>query len=148
MIKPPNLPSLDMIHSGGCSSITITLLLMLLSINMLGQTKAELKVSQKLFEGRWVNKKEKRHLIISYDGRKYVDINDWQGKWNQENNSIDAYKAWIEKGKLVMPESKTDLRCPYCEIIKKNNALLYRCMDMNTTDKKFRDSTLFVREKE
>ena len=131
-----------------CFRIAGTLAIVLLSTNLFGQTKAEMKTSQKLFEGRWVNKKEKRHLIISYDGRKYVDINDWQGKWNQENNSIDAYKAWIEKAKLVMPESKTDLRCPYCEIIKKNNALLYRCMDMNTTDKKFRDSTLFVREKE
>lgn len=112
------------------------------------QTKSELQASKKAFEGRWINKTAQRHLTINYDnGLIYATVNDWQGKMSDENNTIDAYKAWIEKGKLVMPESKTDLRCPYCEITKKEKVLLYRCRAMNTNTKQFIDSMLFVREK-
>jgi len=110
------------------------------------QTKAEIKASKKMFEGRWVNKKEKRHLTINYEGE-YAEINDWHGKMSEDNNTIDAYKAWVKAGKLVMPESKTDLRCPYCEIVKKGDALLYRCMGMYNKDKRYIENTWFVREK-
>jgi len=121
---------------------------LILSLDGYAQTKAEFKASKKLFAGSWVNKKAKRHLIIFFDTEDYVTINDWHGKWSQDNNTIDAYKAFIQQTKLVMPENNTDLRCPYCEIVKKGDALLYRCRGMNTKDKTFIDQVLFVREKD
>jgi hypothetical protein len=120
---------------------------LLLSLDGFGQTKAEFKASKTLFEGNWVNRKAQRHLSIAYDNAGYAEINDWHGKYSQDNNTIDVYKAWIDKAKLVMPESKTDLRCPYCEIVKKGNALLYRCRGMDTKDKQFVENVWFVREK-
>ncbi|SDE87799.1 hypothetical protein SAMN05216464_110156 [Mucilaginibacter pineti] len=116
--------------------------------NSFAQTKAEIKVARKLFEGSWVNKKAKRHLTISFDTQDYATINDWHGKWSQDNNTIDAYKAFVMNSKLVMPEDKTDLRSPYCEIVRKGNTLLYRCREMNTKDKKFVEEILFIREKD
>jgi len=125
----------------------IFILCALWSISGFAQTKAEIKTAKKLFEGDWVNKKAKRHLSIFFDGESYATINDWQGKRTRENSIIDAYKAFVHQGKLVMPESKTDLRCPYCEIVRKDNTLLYRCREMNTNNKQFVDYTVFVKEK-
>ena len=110
------------------------------------QTKAELKEAMKMYEGNWVNKKAKRHLTISFDTEDYATINDWHGKWSQDNNTIDAYKAFVFQGKLVMPEDKTDLRAPYCEIAKQGSVLLYRCRRIDTKDKRFVEHTIFVRE--
>jgi|SRR6187402_3963535 len=115
-------------------------------LNGFAQTKAELKAAKKLYAGSWVNKKVKRHLTISFDTEDYATINDWQGKWNDDNHGIDAYKAFIFQQKLVMPEDKTDLRSPYCEIVKQGSAILYRCRQMNTKDKRFVEQYLFVRE--
>ena len=112
------------------------------------QTKAEIAVAKKVFEGRWVNKKAKRHLTISFDTEYYATINDWTGKVIENVNSIDAYKAFVRQGKLVMPEDKTDLRAPYCEIVKQGNTLLYRCRGMNTKDQRFIDQVVFTRERE
>src|SRR3982751_6436196 len=84
----------------------------------IAQTKAELKAAKKMYGGSWVNKKQKWHLIISFDTEDYATINDWHGKWSDDNNGIDAYKAFVHQQKLVMPEDKTDLRSPYCEIVK------------------------------
>jgi hypothetical protein len=119
----------------------------LMSMSASAQTIAEVKASKKMYEGRWVDKKTKRHLVIVYDGQEYAELNDWTETTGDNSSSVDAYKAWIKNGKLVMPESKTDLRCPYCEIVKKGNALLYRCMSMNTTDKRFIENIWFVRDK-
>lgn len=119
----------------------------LFAFNTFAQTKAEFKTAKKLFEGKWVNKHMNRHLTISFDTQNYATINDWQGKWSQDNNSIDAYKAFVDQGKLVMPEDKTDLRSPYCEIVKQGKALLFRCRGMNTKDKRFVEQISFVREK-
>jgi hypothetical protein len=128
--------------------VAILAVCLLWGVRGFGQTKAEIKASKKLFEGSWVNKKAQRHLTISFDGDDYATINDWHGKWSDDNNTIDAYKAFVNKGILVMPEDKTDLRCPYCEIVKKKNALLYRCRGMDTKDKRFIEQILFVREKD
>ncbi|MGZ3873687.1 MAG: hypothetical protein ACXVJD_12265 [Mucilaginibacter sp.] len=117
------------------------------SINTFAQTKADLKTAKKLYAGSWVNKKAGRHLTISFDIDDYATINDWHGKWSQDNNTIDAYKAFVYQQKLVMPEDKTDLRSPYCEIVRQGNALLYRCRQMDTKDKRFVDQVLFVRDK-
>ncbi|MFA6246586.1 MAG: hypothetical protein WC615_06575 [Mucilaginibacter sp.] len=116
--------------------------------NAYAQTKADIRYAKRLFEGNWINKKAKRHLSISFDYNDYVLINDWHGKFSSDNNTIDAYKAFIEKEKLVMPEEKEDLHAPYCEILRKGNALLYRCKGMGPTAKVFIDEIWFVREKE
>jgi hypothetical protein len=126
----------------------ILILLQLFSLTAFSQTKALLSNSKKLYEGNWVNRKNQRHLSIAYDKAGYAEINDWHGKYTQDNNTIDVYKAWIEKNKLIMPESKTDLRCPYCEIVRNGNSLLYRCRGMFTKDKRFIENILFVREKQ
>lgn len=128
-------------------AIILVAICTLMSISTSAQTKAEVKASKKIYEGRWVDKKTKRHLVIVYNGQQYAELNDWTEGTGDNSSSVDAYKAWIKNGKLVMPESKTDLRCPYCEIVKKGNALLYRCMSMNTTDKCFVENIWFIREK-
>jgi hypothetical protein len=125
----------------------VLLPVILITSNALAQTKADIRHAKKLFEGNWINKKAKRHLSISFDYNDYVLINDWHGKFSSDNNTVDAYKAFIEKEKLVMPEEKEDLRAPYCEILRKGNALLYRCKGMGPTAKVFIDEVWFVREK-
>lgn len=125
----------------------IILFTCLFAIPALAQTKAEIKASRKLFEGNWSNKKLQRHLSIFFDAEDYATINDWHGKWSQDNNTIDAYKAFIQHDKLVMPEDKTDLRSPYCEIVRKGNTLLYRCRSMFGKGKRFVDEVIFTREK-
>ena len=114
--------------------------------NAFAQTKAELRSAKRTYGGSWVNKKAKRHLTISFDTDDYATINDWHGKWSQDNNTIDAYKAFVYQQKLVMPEDNTDLRAPYCEIVRQGTALLYRCRGMNTKDKRFVEQVSFVRE--
>lgn len=111
------------------------------------QTKAELKEAKRMYQGNWVNKEAKRHLTISFDIADYATINDWHGKWSQDNNTIDAYKAFVYQHKLVMPEDREDLRAPYCEILKKGNMLIYRCRQMDSKDKQFVEEVTFVREK-
>jgi hypothetical protein len=120
---------------------------LLLQADGFAQTKTEIKTAKKLFEGYWVNTKAHRHLLIAFDEQDYATINDWHGKMSDDNNTVDAYKAFIKDNKLVMPEDKTDLRSPYCEILKKGNVLLYRCRDMLTNSKQFTDQVWFVREK-
>lgn len=127
--------------------LLVLLTLVFITKNACAQTKAEIRHAKKLFEGDWINKKAKRHLSISFDYNDYVLINDWHGKFSSDNNTIDAYKAFIKKEKLVMPEEKEDLRAPYCEILRKGNALLYRCKGMGPTAKVFIDEVWFVREK-
>jgi hypothetical protein len=119
----------------------------LLHLKPFAQTATEISDAKKSFEGNWVNKKTGRHLSISFEYNEYVLINDWHGKFNSNNNSIDAYKAFIESGKLVMPEDKTDLRSPYCEILRKENHLLYRCKGDGPTANEFMEQIIFVREK-
>lgn len=121
---------------------------MLATTDASAQTKAEIRASKRMFGGRWVNKKTKRHLIIVFGAEGYAELNDWSDPINGNSSSVDAYKAWIKGGKLVMPESKTDLRSPYCEIFKKGNALIYRCMSMFRKDNSFVESERFVREKD
>jgi hypothetical protein len=115
--------------------------------NTLAQSKADIRHAKILFEGNWINKKIKRRLSISFDYIDYVLINDWHGKFSSDNNTIDAYKAFIKNEKLVMPEEKEDLRAPYCELLRKGNAQLYRCKGMVPTAKVFIDEVWFVREK-
>lgn len=117
------------------------------TLNASAQTKTGKSRSKKLFSGYWVNKKANRHLSISYDEADYALINDWHGKWSAENNTLDAYKAFIEKDKLVMPEDRTDLRSPYCEIIKQGDNLLFRCRGFESKSKAFAEHYVFVREK-
>ncbi len=85
-------------------------------------------------------------MIISFDTEDFATVNDWVGNREHPNGSIDAYKAFIEKGILVMPADNTDLRSPYCEIVRQDKSLLYRCRSMFTKDKKFVEQDLFVRE--
>jgi hypothetical protein len=130
-----------------CCALMFFAFCLLSQINVFAQTKAELKKAKKLFGGYWVNKKAQRHLSISFDVQDYATINDWHGKMSDDNNTIDAYKAFVENDKLVMPEDKTDLRSPYCEIIRKGNVILYRCREMESSSKKFVEETIFIREK-
>lgn len=131
---------------GGCLA-GVFICCLLFQGNVFAQTKLEIKKSKKLFEGFWVNKKTHRHLLIGFDDQDWATINDWTGKMNDDNHSVDAYKAFVKDDKLVMPEDKTDLRSPYCELVRKGNSILYRCRGMNTKSKEFVDQDLFVREK-
>jgi len=130
-----------------CCALLFFTCCLLLQTNGFAQTKAELKKAKKLFDGYWVNKKAQRHISISFDEQDYATINDWHGKMSDDNNTVDAYKAFVKNDKLVMPEDKTDLRAPYCEIIKKGNVLLYRCRGMESDSKRFVEETVFIREK-
>jgi hypothetical protein len=130
-----------------CCALLFFTCCLLSQINGFAQTKAELKRAKKLFDGYWVNKKSHRHLTISFEVQDYATINDWQGKMDDDNHGIDAYKAFVNNDKLVMPEDKTDLRSPYCEIVRKGKVLLYRCREMNSNSKRFVEEIVFTREK-
>ena len=128
------------------AALSIFIACLLMGSYTFAQTKAELREAIKMYEGKWVNKKTKRHLTISFDIADYATINDWHGKWSQDNNTIDAYKAFVYRQKLIMPEDNEDMRAPYCEILKKGNALIYRCQQMDSKDKRFVEEVMFIRE--
>ncbi|MBS1750049.1 MAG: hypothetical protein JST63_09100 [Bacteroidetes bacterium] len=118
--------------------------------NSYAQTKSEIALSKKIYEGTWYNKKEKRYIRIYYDDEvNYVTINDWiKGKGDSE----DAYKAFINGGKLILYAENDDHHTPYCEIEIENTKLIYRCNKMNFTDNFLHteepgDKTIFERVK-
>ena len=93
------------------------------------QTKAEVAAAKKQYAGTWVNKKAKRYLRFFFDVEViYVTVNDWTGNPDRnKSQSMDAYKAFIKGGKLVLPADSTDHRSPYCEIRIQNGKLEYQC---------------------
>ena len=100
--------------------------------NVNGQTKSEIALSKKIYEGTWYNKKEKRYIkIYNDDDVNYVTINDWiKGK----RDDADAYKAFIKGDKLILYAENDDHHAPYCEIEIVNTKLIYRCNKMNSTN--------------
>lgn len=127
---------IDNLRIKKCSLLIILLCPILISFNSLAQSKMEVKKAKASFEGHWYSKKTNRHLTIYFDDQTYATINDWTGTPKTGESSIDAYKAFAKDGKLVIPEDKTDLRSPYCEIIRQGNIVSYRCRAMNSRDKK------------
>lgn len=89
----------------------------------MAQSPGEIKRAKLLFEGAWINKKEARHLTIFIEDDGYVTINDWTG--NRKNASVDAYKAFIKNGKLIM-HAETEHHAPYSEIRISGKMLIYQ----------------------
>ncbi len=79
---------------------------------------------KKIFGGVWTDKKTTRHLQISFENDQYATITDWTSKY-QKRESGDVYKAFVENGKLIMPED-TEHHASYSEITAENNILIYR----------------------
>ena len=94
------------------------------------------------FGGSWYNKKEKRHLQISYETSGYMTVNEWVGS---DRTNIDAYRAFIKEDLLVMPAYKSDPIRPYTDMLIRNGKLWYRCKCGITPSKKFTDSTAFIK---
>ena len=117
------------------------------------QTKAAVAVAKKQYAGTWVNKKAKRYLRFFFDAEvAYVTVNDWTGNRDRnKSGSIDAYKAFIQGGKLVLPADSTEHRCPYCEIRIQNGKLEYQCNGFDNykeglfENSKLADATIFER---
>lgn len=108
------------------------------------QTMAEIKHAKTLFEGAWINKKDRRHLTISIENDGYITINDWVGKW--KGQSVDAYKAFIRKGKLIIP-ADTDHHGPYSELYRIGNTMVYMTEDNFLSNKTTIEKSIFTRTK-
>ena len=106
------------------------------------QTKAEISRSKHLFVGEWLNKKEKRHLSISYETSGYMLINEWQGNSREH---IDAYRAFIKGNKLIMPAYKSDPVRPYTDMIIRRGVLWHRCKCGFDNPSTYNDSTAYTR---
>lgn len=104
--------------------------LLLADLNTRAQTSTVKKQTGKQFEGLWINKQTTRCLEISFRNG-YATIVDWTARL-QKRESGDIYKAFLKKGKLIMPE-ETGHRAPYSEIIIKNNTLIYLSKSMGAT---------------
>lgn len=113
------------------------------------QAKIEIAQAKKIFDGLWVNAKTKRYIQIFFDADvDYVTINDWTGSADKRRNgNIDAYKAIIENGKLVMPAEDGNHQSSYCEMEMINRQLIYRCKGMFADKNKFINKTVFKRVK-
>lgn len=109
------------------NTLLILVTLLLADINKQAQTSTSKKQTENQFEGLWINKQTTRHLEISFQDS-YATITDWTAKL-QNRESGDVYKAFLKKGKLIMPE-ETMHRAPYSEIIVKNNTLIYLSKSM------------------
>lgn len=105
------------------------------------QTKTEIALSKKIFTGEWLNKKEKRHLSISYETDGYMLINEWQGR---SGENIDAYRGFIKGTKLVMPAYKSDPARPYTDMIVRRGVLWYRCKCGFDNPSNYNDSTAYT----
>lgn len=108
------------------------------------QTAGEVKDASLRFQGAWVNKITDRHLTISIENTGYVTINDWTGK--KQTASIDAYKAFIKNGKLVMP-AETEHHAPYSEIQLRGKALIYITKSVGLNGEKLIERIYFIRSK-
>jgi hypothetical protein len=122
---------------------SLILFLILSYIKLPAQTPHEVKLAKQHFEGEWFNKKEKRHLSISYDNG-YMTVNDWL---DHSKTSVDAYRAFIKHGILVMPEYKSDPIQPYSDMIIRHGILWYRCKCSPADKNNYNDSTAFTKIK-
>jgi hypothetical protein len=122
--------------------IFIIVLLLFVFKNGKAQQALEIKKAKALFEGAWVNKKANRHLTIFIEDDGYVTINDWIG--SKRTASIDAYKAYIKRGKLIMP-AETEHHAPYSEMHIKGNKLIYMTESEDLMNKKVIENVFFVR---
>ncbi|MCP2028034.1 hypothetical protein L1276_003202 [Flavobacterium sp. HSC-32F16] len=94
--------------------------------NITAQTFSRKNLIQK-FEGTWYNETEKSYLSFYFEkGYDYATANTWTGDLNKKEN-IDAYKAFIKDGKLMLPVENSDHHAPYCEIDVKYGVLIYTC---------------------
>jgi len=134
---------------GHIKKMMFTFLLVLIVNLVLGnsvnaQTGPEIKKADKLFGGAWVNKRTTRHLRIFIEKDGYVTINDWTSK-KQKQEEGDAYKAYIKKGKLIMPED-LEHHTPYSEMQVKDNTLIYITIFKDNEGKQITDKEFFVKE--
>jgi hypothetical protein len=127
------------------AAFLLVITLLLLAYTAPAQTVKELKQSDKIFGGPWVNKKTSRHLRIFLELKEgFFLINDWNSK-EQERISGDAYKAFLRSGKLVMP-AETEHRAPYSEMIVTGKQLIYITKYKGVDGKAFIEKETFVRE--
>jgi len=112
--------------------------------NCEAQTAREISRAKAVFEGAWLDKKNDRHLTISIEDAGYVTINDWTGR--KQTASIDAYKAYIKNGKLVMP-AETEHHAPYSEIQIKGKTLIYITQTVGLKEEKLVEKIYFIKSK-
>ena len=119
------------------------LLAVLVTSSARAQTKQEMRQARQQYEGDWVNKKAHRHLRITFEPEGYATVNDWVGRFEAAN--VDAYKAFVTGGKLILPEDKEEHIAPYCELVIKNNVLRYRCKNPSPNNHAFGEGELFTK---
>jgi hypothetical protein len=118
------------------------ILLILACLVTFAQTKTAFKEAKKLYEGEWVEKKTKRHISITLQDTDYFLINDWSEAG--DGSSVDAYRAFLKKGKLIMPED-TEHHAPYAELFLKNKRLVYLSKYKDINGKFFYERVAFVK---
>lgn len=110
------------------------------------QSASEVKKAAKIFGGQWVDKKTSRHLHISFNEEdEYATITDWTSKF-QKQESGDVYKAFVENGKLVMPED-TEHHAPNSEMISKDNKLIYLTKNIGPGGAFTWEKQIFIKDK-
>lgn len=125
------------------SVVEACLLAVLVTFSAHAQTKQEIRQAKQRYEGDWVNKKARRHLRITFEPEGYATVNDWVGRF--EAASVDAYKAFVQAGKLILPEDKEEHIAPYCELVIQNNVLRYRCKNSPLNNHAFGEGELFTK---
>lgn len=132
-------------------NIGITILLLFFIHASFAQKHIDLQEVKKKFEGEWINAKTKRHLSISFEkGFDYATINNWIEQFN--SGDVDAYKAFIKNGKLIIYAENDDHHAPYCEMEIVHQKLIFQCNSaLNFKDQFLKwktpiDKTLFERK--
>jgi hypothetical protein len=97
--------------------------LLLLGFDGFSQSAVEISRVKKAFGGVWVDAKSTRHLQISVETDGTVTINDWTSK-SQQQESGDAYRAFIKNAKLTMPADPQH-HAPYSEMVISDQRLIY-----------------------
>ena len=85
-------------------------------------------------------------MTIAFDEPGYATINDWTDTVGAESD-IDAYKAFVEGRKLVLPAQTGDHLAPRCELLRQGKQMLLRCEDALSASHAFVSMTYFVRPK-
>ena len=89
--------------------------------------KPDINELSKKYGGTWYSETDKTYITFYFEtGLDYATVNSWTSDIDKKEN-IDAYKAFIKDGKLILPAENSDHHAPYCEISIENNLLIYKC---------------------
>lgn len=120
------------------------IILLLYQSNGYSQESVSIRLLQKQYDGVWMDRKTTRCLQITFENDQFATVTDWTPRY-QSRESGDVYKAFIKKGRLVMPEDK-EHHAPYSEITIEKNKLIYRTKSTGIRKASTWDIQVFTRK--